>query len=555
MKSNSSVTNDDKKLGNWFAGVPYSGEWLFLAVCLVSAFLIRFLALPQNSIINGDGIFYATLGSRFISGDFERGLSAYWSPLYSSLVGIFHLFFQDLELSGRAVSLVTGSLLIIPSYVLIRTFFGRVAANIGTVLVVVHPSLIVSSTWVMTESTYTLLFTSGVVGGWLALESGKKLAYLFTGLLFGAAFLTKPESIGFAGLFLLLAFVIKLAWSRSEIKKLPAAFLVFAAGFSIFSLPYIVFIHQKTGRWTISQKLVSNSTFEGSERGLLKVTDDRWTTMQDRIWWDDYDAEKREPKAETQSSSGSFAAQNRQGDVPTFLSRSASNLIRQVRHYVPEMFPVLFILIGAVGFLAKPWNIDRVAKEIYLLFFVTCMFLGYAVTVIELRYLYPLIPICLGWVGLGCAAVGRYLSHLGRRWRLKPVFVYVFLLLALAFSLIPLFFHNLKDPQMDLLPFEEKNAGLWLKHNSEPSSVVMSRNATVAFYAGAAHIFLPDEELPTILEYARKKRVNYIVLSERRLRQRSDLFRSMEGAVEDLTPVYEDDSFKDFKVKIFAINQ
>jgi hypothetical protein len=43
----------------------------------------------------------------------------------------------------------------------------------------------------------------------------------------------------------------------------------------------------------------------------------------------------------------------------------------------------------------------------------------------------------------------------------------------------------------------------------------MADNATVAFYAGGTHVFIPDEPFAAVLDYAHRRRVDYWVVSQR----------------------------------------
>lgn len=528
---------------------------LFQAVCIISAFLLRYFALPQNAVINGDGVYYATLGSKLISGNISDGISAYWSPLYSLLIGAAYLFTNELETAGRMVSLVAGSLLIVPAYILLRNFFGETAAYIGTILVVVHPLLITSSGWVMTESLYVLIFTSTVVYGWFALENGRTHMFLVTGCLFGAAFLTKPESIGFVVLFSLLVVVRGLTKPGWKVQRILAAGLVFLTGFAIFFLPYVVFIHHKTGRWTVSQKLVSNSAFNEPGRGMLNLTEDGSTTLMDRIWGDNYEVEATVPEGKP-AVENSTAPEPRDGfNIADLISKTFKNLIKQLKSYSRELFPLPFIFVGAIGFITAAWTRERAARDVYLLSFVACTFIGYAATVTEVRYLYALIPIFVGWVGVGCVNIGRFVAkHLQNRLNIRwisPVVIQVSLLMPLIASFIPIISNEFQNRDIHNVPYEEKAAGLWLRHNSDPHSIVMAPDARVAFYAGATHIFLPDEDVQTILEYAERKKVSYIVLSERRLKDRYPVSGTGDGVTGNLRLIYEDDANDGYNVKIY----
>src|ERR1700730_13243469 len=93
-------------------------NWLRLSGLTLLAFCIRLLMVKYSWGLDGDGVWYATLGKNLVSGNFKAGLSAYWPPLYPFLIGISSLVIHDLEFAGRFVSVLAGSLLVIPVYYL-----------------------------------------------------------------------------------------------------------------------------------------------------------------------------------------------------------------------------------------------------------------------------------------------------------------------------------------------------------------------------------------------------------------------------------------------------
>src|SRR5260370_1205545 len=131
-------------------------EWILLGGFVLVAFLIRLWMVKFDTRLEGDDVWYATLGKNLISGNFRDGLSTYWPPLYPVLVGLSSLLFHDLEFAGRFVSIAAGSLLVIPVYLLGRNLYGNRIASIGAFFVIINPLLISVSTGLMTESTYAL---------------------------------------------------------------------------------------------------------------------------------------------------------------------------------------------------------------------------------------------------------------------------------------------------------------------------------------------------------------------------------------------------------------
>lgn len=556
-----SVSKKEKDQKEQAIVLGFAKEKIFILSSIFLAFLIRIYFIPHNIVINGDGIYYATLGKRIVSGDVYGGISAYWSPLYSLLVGIASLFFDEVEFGGRFVSILAGSILIVPAYFLIRDLYSRLTAIFGTILLIFHPLLIKSSGWVMTESLYTLIFTTGILSTWYALRDYKSKTFFFTGILFGVAYLTKPEAIGFLVLLLVLTFATKFFRRDIELRRCAVGYLFLLAGFMIFFLPYIIFLHEKTGRWTISQKVMANLPLADYEGNLLELTEGRHLTMQDRIWGDHYDndTEIQEPADHSPKVSEFEEPKDLKSTLTILGYKAQMLLIKQLKDYLPIILPYLLIFVAFIGFICDPFTKYRIARELFLFSFFACTIIGYAVSAVELRYLFPLIPVLICWVANGTVGFGNWvattLSEVSKaKWKIHPQFVQVLVLLVLIVALIPLYLVYFAPANQQNVPFEEKRAGLWIKNNSNSPLVVMASHANVAFYAGAKHLFVPDEQFPVVLEYAQRKKVDYLVFSQRRLKISPTAFPP-EG--QDISPgielVYKDDQDPEYKILVYKI--
>lgn len=558
-----SSSKGEKNSKSRIFSLTLSKEKYFIFANFLIAFLIRFIFIPTNTVINGDGIYYATLGKRFVSGDISGGISGYWSPLYSVLVGISSLFFGDPEFAGRFVSVLAGSILVIPAFYLIHNFYGRMPAYIGTILIAIHPALIRSSGWVMTEAVYTLIFTTVILVGWYALRSGKALIFFITGLLWGAAYLTKPEALGFIGLLLILTMAAKFFRRNISFRRYAAGYLLLLTGFLVLFLPYVIFLYQKTGQWTISQKIMVNLPAFDYDKGLLNITDDGQITMQDRIWGDNYETEVPQPAPPTVSevpSAPPFSWSKLQSDVNILGSKALSLFKKQLRDYIPAVLPYPFILIAIIGFFYKPWTRFRAARELYLFSFFLCMLIGYAFSAVELRYIYPLIPILIAWVAKGIVEFSDWTSKslinlLRTRRQIKPLLVQICVLIIFAALLTPSIISQNEVKNFQNVPYEEKQAGLWIKNRTAgQAALVMSTNVTPAYYAGAKHLYLPDEEFLTVLEYAKRKKVNYLIYSLRRIKATSKAFPPDEKNVPpELRLVFEDEPSPNYRILVYQI--
>ena len=543
-----------------FRSLDSPSEAIFLSACVLFAFLIRFSFVPQESVINGDGVYYTILGERFVSGDFAGGISAYWSPLYSVLTGFSSLLFTQREFAGRFVSLVAGSFLIFPAYFLVRDFFGRSSAYVASILLIFHPFLIKSSGWVMTESVYTIVLTTCVLLGWHSLSTRDSRAFLITGLLIGTAFLLKPEAIGY--LILILGFTLAAEFfGRSHsFHRIGLNSLILVLGCAVLCVPYCFYLHHKTGAWTLSQKITINLPAADFDGELLSLSRDGRMTMKDRIWGDDYETEFQpeittvKPPSHT-SDLNSFAS-----SVYVLGFQAVVLLGKQLRNYFPAILPVLFAIFAIAGFFYGRWTRTRLSKEIYLFSFVFCTLLGYAASAVELRYLFPLIPLLIAWAAHGIVAFGEWLAKCiaavfpTRRETMPALVTICILILALGWS-VPYFFRVLKPNNISNEPVEEKAAGLWIKeHSSRVSPTLISSNITAAFYANAKHLYLPDEELSKVVEYARFRQADYLVFSERRRSDAAAFLADKNSSLGDLNLVYHDQHNADYEVLVYQLN-
>jgi len=535
-------------------------EMILLIALVLLAFVMRFALLPADSVINGDGIYYTILGERFVSGDISGGISAYWSPFYSLLTGISSLLFADRAFAGRFVSLIAGSLLLVPSYLLIRDLYGRRAAIIGSVFLVFDPSLIRASSWVMTESVYTLVFVGFILAGWKAFKSGALAMYFATGILLGMSFLLKPEAIAYVLLMLIPTVCVAFWTSTLQGSGLAIRYLTLVVGFSIFFLPYFLFIHSKTGIWTISQKVAINLPAADFNGELLKILNGEGKTMKDMIWGDDYGSPNPAPAFST-------AAGDSQADSPGWIAatlvlskKAKSQLMWQIRRYIPAIMPLAFLFVLIAGFFSKPWTRGRVSRDGYLLLFFLATLAGYSFSSVELRYLFPLIPILIAWVASGVVNLSEWARATAQALRpdsidrLKPIYFQILATIVLLLSTTPMYYGYLAADTIQNIPFEEKRAGIWLHDHTEiRNPTVMSANITVAFYANANHVYLPDEDRSTTIKYARQRNASYLVLSSRRAKEVPSFGLDRNGGMAGLTEVYRDRQDPSHEITIYKV--
>lgn len=543
-------------------------EWLLLLGAVLLALLVRLSLMRFQFLVTPDGVFYTKLAEHLATGDFAKGISTYWPPLYPILVGLASFIFHDLELSGRVISALAGSLIVIPGYLLAREFYGKTVAAIAAFLIIIHPPLVQYSTLLLTEAIYTLFFTIFMLAGWCVLARGNTRTSLIAGLSIGASYLIKPEAIAFLGLMVVLALCRNLVFPPQAYARILKNMLVLVLGFLLLAAPYLWFLRQETGKWTISEKFGFNfSVLHNNGNPWFRLDESGNSTLADRFWGGDKNGSN--PSKTTESLAG---------HNPTLLSllkRTVYSLNAQYEFHFPKLFSPLLFVFAAVGLFRNRWSKQRARQEAFLLLLIFSTFVGYALVVIETRYLHPLIPIILGWVAMGIVGVESWLlrscksiKNVGRwlasqRWLLRAT-----ALALLTISMLPwggsLFFGG----EERIISGERRKAGQWIKEHTAAPPIVMSPAPEVAFFANGQHVFLPDEDYEVMVAYARRRQVKYLVIDEYSARisprwqqfltesAQVPAFKPVYGSTKVLAskPVYGSAEISDFKLIVFELD-
>ena len=465
-----------------------AAEWRAPLGWALVAFVLRLSLLSGvEHVISPDGVAYLNLGRNLAAGNLGEGLSTFYPPLYPLLVGLASLCFGEPEFAGRFVSVVAGALLVVPAHRLARVWYGRRVGALCAGLVALHPLLVYYSTVLLTEATYTLLFTCGLLAGWTAVSTARARAYLLAGATYGACYLLKPEAAGFLLLLAAHALVAaKFFGAGSAPARLARNLLSLCAGFLLFALPYLLYLRREAGAWTISGKLAGH-LWQGSRR-----------------------AGEVAPPAATL--------------VPDW-AVAASQLAKALRHEYEVfnlIFPVGFVLLAGLGLFRRGWTRERARREFYLFSFVAAALAGYAVTLPNIRFVVPLLPLLLCWVALGVVEfegwAAETLAGL-RRPRLLPPRVRKLIAPAavavLLASLLPLFVYLLRGDKWGDY-YGQKLAAVWIReHGGTEAPTVMSAAPVAAFYARGRHVPLVVEDYAAFVGRARREGVDYVVVNER----------------------------------------
>jgi 4-amino-4-deoxy-L-arabinose transferase-like glycosyltransferase len=505
-------------------------DFFLLCSLVFLSFLIRALSLHFFHFIasgggSADSIVYAITGKNLFSGkgfSYQGTVQLVHPPLYPILIGFFWLLTNNLEFSGQAVSAIAGSLLVIPVYYFAKAIYGRRVGLLSAIFVVICPILVYGSTETFSESLYTLFLISSVALTWKALSSRNLVWISFAGLTAGLSFLTHPLGILFVPIFLvflfLSLFLIPAITLRSVFKKATLLLL----SFIIVCLPYWVFLHKHLGRWSLS----ANSNYvnvywyklrsQGTSQEEIAFKAGNSQIASDMIASD--------PRL-SDSSVGIFGYYfSHPGELPERFMRNLKDAfleidkIAQLLRISPFALKAilamvgLFFLLGLVKMLREK---KLTVKELYIAF----PFLSLSIFLLfrfEHRYFYPYVPLLLIIIAKIAVEFESWLEKkISPRNRVGGS-VSGFLLTGILIVVMGSSSIYLIPKKNDLVPHEYKIMGQWMKDNINhiENKLVMSRKLAVPFYAEARHQPFYYGDYPGLIEYAKSRKVDYLLIDD-----------------------------------------
>lgn len=218
---------------------------LLIAGLIICAWVFRYS-------MNADAVAYLRIAQYYAQGNFSLAINSYWGPLFSWLVAPLLILGLDPLISARIVMAISALIF----YFACDHFFKRcgVKEEWGAAgrLVAGVASLI----WSIQQITPDLLMS-----GFLTLAASKIIPdnrnangynWLFTGVFFGLAFLTKPVAFPIAILFISIFLIIVFVCERHKFFSALKAAIKILAIFLVISIPWITAVSLKYGKFTIS---------------------------------------------------------------------------------------------------------------------------------------------------------------------------------------------------------------------------------------------------------------------------------------------------------------
>lgn len=509
-------------------------DWLGLVLLIVAAIAFRFIYLSKAYSIGFDEVNYLKLAASGRLNGLNHVFHSYWSPFYPLMVALFSFIIPDFESAARWLTILCAVSIIFPMFFFLKDHFNRKIGFVVSALILFFPFSASFSVKAETEFLYMLVSISGMILGWDVLNKRRKLLALLVGGLFGLSYLTRPEGVGFLLTFwgftiLLMIFYL---FIKEKITPYFIILLFSIIGFGIVSFPYLYFLKQQTGEWTISTKGKVNQLGEYYVKNKEQYGENPFHTLSPD--------NKRLPQDEIYHQ-GTFVTQLQKAENSTPVQMNFKGLLVKVleNYYkllggeLAKVLTLPLIILFGLGFLGHAWSRSMIILNFYLLsYLIFFWLLLIPIFHITHRYFIPLLPVCFIWVGIGLIDLIKWiqiiLSNIFARksdwWPIRYGSVMVVMLLIFMGSFVLEFGKQMKQDINSIAEWdpaiEQKKAGLWIKENvHEKGPIIMAYNHAVSFYAGNYNINesveIPENDVTRLLAYARHRNVRYLVLDDR----------------------------------------
>ncbi|MEN6318159.1 MAG: glycosyltransferase family 39 protein [Syntrophaceae bacterium] len=497
---------------------------------VLCAFVLRLYAALMPGIIVPDGVVYIDTAKMIIAGQWQKVAALGVYSTYPFFIIVFQKIFSNWETAGRMVSVVFGSLAVLPFYFLMKRMFDARIVLVASLFFVIDPRLVEYSSNVIREPVFWLFSLTAL---WAAWEGMAKKSWIFmvcASFFVGLAALTRMEGIGLALIICLWLFWYYWKDKEFQIRNLLVLFLVFLVSFPVlFSMPLIA-VKSKRGQWEIGHlgskiPYILKSGYKNAD-AVFKQT------------LEESDAVSR------------IVARNK---YAFFLWHALHKFFRS--------FHVLFILLFIIG-ITRRKVIPYGRREIPIVIWwsVYCV-----ISVSYMSQIYYLstrhgmqmsIP-ALIWVSIGffelSDLVQRYMAKVRPDWRYARK-MSIYLLVVICMIILP---NTLSWSGYDKI--EMKRAGIYLKKMgySQKRFAIEPRLIRLGFYTEGDYVVIPPYVSHVTLDtFLRVEGINYLVVDEKTVEDTIKGFKDHLRTFNlERIELPELNTYREYSIAVFAVKE
>lgn len=229
--------------------------WLLPIFAFIGAFAIRLYLVSFSDIITPDGILYIKTARLIELGESKKLTEFTFIHLYPYLVVLAHKIFPDWEMAGRMVSVLMGSLTVIPLFLLTRRMFDVRIASIIALFYIINPRLADYSADVLREPTFWFFSMMALWLAWEGVSRGNLIWIILSNVSTALAAFARIEGVAL--------FVVILLWIiwyfskvRPDSKKLFFYLFVYIFTFPVLLSPFIFLFSEMFAKWDFGFTIV-----------------------------------------------------------------------------------------------------------------------------------------------------------------------------------------------------------------------------------------------------------------------------------------------------------
>jgi 4-amino-4-deoxy-L-arabinose transferase-like glycosyltransferase len=514
--------------------------YLVLLVILLLALLIRIPLFTNEKFVTTDGVDYARLGKNLIEkGEYfyreDYNFGTLFSPGYPLFIGLTNLFFDNLLLSGRLVSLLSSLITIILLYFIGKELNNKEAGLFLATCYAIYPFIIWTSVRLMTESIFFLFLALTIYLFVLAFKRKKILFFLLFGASSAFAYLIRPEGI----ILLALPFLsLKKLKNKKYLVRIFAALLVFI----LVASPYLLFLKESTGDFTLSGKT-----------GLVTILGGTLTGGDYEKLFYSLNEEKNKLDALEKSSKLSiidFMFEDPVEFIKRFFLNSLYEIELLLLLSIPILLPLLFSFLN-INFFKNKINLILLAMA--FLFFIL-----YPLFFVSTRFVLTITVILILLSSTGFTNSKETLHKIFNFYEIKKnkttLFmeknIKIIIVILLILSSLPYVGYYSFIYDRDITEYVD--AAMFLKemHPEYEEINVMARKPWISFYSGSKYTTFPYANYKDVINFAKIYGVDYIIVDgghQKKWDNYEELMQ-MEKYSDEVELIYEDNSGTPIKI-------
>ena len=221
------------------------------AALVVLAFILRLYAALVPGIIVPDGVVYIDTARMIEAGQWQRVSQEGIYSLYPFMIIAVHKVFADWEMAGRIISVIFGSLAVLPLYLLFKRMFDIRIAGIVALFFVISPKLVEFSSNVIREPAFWFFSLSALWLVWEGMDRSRWYYMPIASLFIAMSVMTRMEGIALVPVALLW-----MGWHMVKVKepgpkKVLVYLVIFLVSFPVIGITPLYFLKSRLGRWEI----------------------------------------------------------------------------------------------------------------------------------------------------------------------------------------------------------------------------------------------------------------------------------------------------------------